>query len=211
MKKALLVLIVLTICVSCQKKEETANTAFGTFKGMTKKDLESKGIELKPVWTGSSLSSKEAPVKNDSFSEYFYFFDENDKLCSISATTETQVNTSPDNLAYYLNAKINFLTNLLSKKYGNPETINKTSLEERNSEWITVLSKDNMNKNSYFIRWTNKEKPLGNNLYGIALRPVVLPPYKNTYSGALIIEYHYKNCTPVSQEKKQFEENSKGL
>lgn len=177
-----------------------ADNAFGSYRGMTREELEKKGVKLELNWTGYSYTSNNAPIKNEYFDKYKYAFDKSGGLCTVTGITFMHHQEKDVDLAAIFDKELNSLMSLLSKEYGVPIIINNTSTNANNAEWIVVLSENKISSAQNYARvWSNETNNLGKNIDRIVLRPIVLPPYNDRYSGLLMLEYYYKNCS-VEQE-----------
>lgn len=207
-----------------------ADGAFGTYKGMTKEELEKKGVIIKFI-KGNSLSepSFDAPVRNKFIKQYRYGFDNDQKLCSIIGETKLQTNANK------IEEKFKFFNNLLIKKYGNPITDNnkkdykKWSNVSRDIEiislYLTVISLDKASKDDFKnapYRYSgldefddaidktleNEKKdynPKDNPFDSLAkdlLREKEVK--KNFYKGAvkIVLEYRFKDCQSIPQDNQ---------
>lgn len=136
------------LCVSLFSCYSLADGAFGTYKGMTKKELENKGIILGNLdYEGYHISDK-APLKDDKFKLYKYKF-KNNKLCSIIAYTEDK---KDDAKGTNIKKEMLGLANSLEKENGQSHLVDNTKNIPEN-QWMKALSNEN-GFLGYFYGWS---------------------------------------------------------
>lgn len=94
-----------------------ADGAFGIYRGMTKEDIEKKGINLKLI--GESLYvSNNALETNKNFVLYKYLFNRNTQKICQTVGISGLIDLDKDKLI--LKQKINSIKSMLDEKYGEP-------------------------------------------------------------------------------------------
>lgn len=187
-----------------------ADGAFGTYKGMTRKQLEKKGIIFIKENPNGSIVSNNAPIQNPLITEYVYHFDNKGGLCTVKGLSiPTYTKENPNNLPQ-LKKAYESLEKAMLNKYGSPDVeVNKVKNKFRN-DWIYGTLKDNDKDNytlnntpiptEYVKLWKVKNKFL------VMLYPVLTRTVKYNYGGgAVLLVYGFPNC------KNQETNNSKGL
>lgn len=156
-----------------------ADGAFGVYKGMTKEDLEKKGVTLKRVGDNQFLySSLDAPVKNNYFSSYQYSFNKANKVCDISAWSKP---LKTDDYGSEIKKEMYEIKTILDKKYGKAEIIDnlKKYPPERFVFYLKKLMSDGTM--TYVFFWNNN-------------KIMLLPILNNANNAEIILSYSTDDC-----------------
>lgn len=182
MKKIIILLSLLTSGYAL------ADGAFGTYKGMTKKDLEKKGIVLKAI-DDNQYISKSAPISNKNFGMYKYSFKSNNRICIVTGFTE-QIKS--DRYGTEAKDKIDSIKEALKIKYGQPGFINDVG-KSKDEDWLTTLENEPVT-NIYTYLW-NKDTGL-NNKSDIEL--IILYPILFHNKTSIRLDYYFEECDEAS-------------
>lgn len=198
MKKIVFIIIGMFLSFSCYSEQQ--DSAFGVQQGMTKDDL-SKLVKLEPFPNTTNVNyylSYKAPIMNNNFSYYGYYFSNTGKICNM--TGYIQINN--DN-TYGIETKEQFekIKKILIGKYGTPKSfdyLRKGSVWKDDRYWMTALAKDERRLAAHWTKKDNSDKLTGN------IRSIMLDTLAtDEHNSYLKLDYEFEDMDLCHSDEKK--------